>query len=720
MKYKANHAHISNDRRSASVVPGLAGNDAVLRLEIDKDTFADFNIRDLVRFSVATPWRLETANCDGISVSSGDGVIRIVLPQAFAGIEVVLHLEFNDKGALKLEASWKRVAVSSVDFDTVFAHSMAGLSFHLPYDSARLTLPHCIYNDNPSADPERTIPKVGNIPGLGYVCEEHRLPIPGVNLQWAVEDSDLSGGSVYPHLTIFAVPSQVKENKIDSVWSMGLLKAETGYEAVSLSGGLMFDGQRDVTYAAQMQGKPYDYSYNRMEAGEIWEKTYYLCWGDEHQNGWGYRSLSQDGWMLFEPQTEAAVDINTLIDLKHNCLTSRWYENDKCAGYACFGSANDFGNLSGRPEYFLYAWTGESIKLAWCDVALGLRRGNDKFLQRGLKAADFFVRESIRNDFGMPAAYYLWEQDIWGGAWFDNYREYSSRMVGCSLSDLIDIINLLEDNEQEVPAHWHNYVDQVAGFLSQSERLTTDGIFPLKWNSEGTPSADIITSAGVPCVIALSRAAKWLDRPELLDYAEKIMKRYYQLTAETMERPFAYATLDASCEDKEAGMYFFIACMELYKQTNKQKYLHWAGMSADWIMTYVYYWEPEMHEDSICRQAGFRITGWPGVSPQNHHLDVFFPLQELAEYSRITGMRMYADGARLVLDAWSHGVCIQPGDYGFSVPGEQGEQYYQTNYSQAPGAIGRPQDWRGGMSRWNPSWIIAEVLTACLYFEKLN
>ncbi|MDD4683377.1 MAG: hypothetical protein PHQ55_09455 [Eubacteriales bacterium] len=42
------------------------------------------------------------------------------------------------------------------------------------------------------------------------------------------------------------------------------------------------------------------------------------------------------------------------------------------------------------------------------------------------------------------------------------------------------------------------------------------------------------------------------------------------------------------------------------------------------------------------------------------------------------------------------------------------------NYSQAPGAIGRPQDWRGGMSRWNPSWIIAEVLTACLYFEKIN
>ncbi|UUZ85142.1 hypothetical protein LJK88_17120 [Paenibacillus sp. P26] len=39
--------------------------------------------------------------------------------------------------------------------------------------------------------------------------------------------------------------------------------------------------------------------------------------------------------------------------------------------------------------------------------------------------------------------------------------------------------------------------------------------------------------------------------------AEAAMQRYYELHAETFERPFARSTLDAKCEDKEAGMYFF-------------------------------------------------------------------------------------------------------------------------------------------------------------------
>ena len=86
-------------------------------------------------------------------------------------------------------------------------------------------------------------------------------------------------------------------------------------------------------------------------------------------------------------------------------------------------------------------------------------------------------------------------------------------------------------------------------------------------------------------------------------------------------------------------------------------------------------------------------------------------------YASATGDQRYAACARLTLDAWSHGVCVQPGDFGFTVPGEQGEQYFQTNFSQAPDSLNRQQDWRGGMARWHPSWIIAEVLSAGLYYK---
>ena len=99
---------------------------------------------------------------------------------------------------------------------------------------------------------------------------------------------------------------------------------------------------------------------------------------------------------------------------------------------------------------------------------------------------------------------------------------------------------------------------------------------------------------------------------------------------------------------------------------------------------------------------------------QNHHLDVFFPAYELADFGRRIGNTRYERLGRLVFNAWSHGICRYPGEWEHDVPGEQGEQFYQTNYYQGP--FDRTI-WRGGYNRWNPSWIIALVLEAALRFR---
>ncbi|MFC7106283.1 hypothetical protein ACFQQB_41240 [Nonomuraea rubra] len=39
-------------------------------------------------------------------------------------------------------------------------------------------MPGVLYNDNPSSDPARKVPRIP------YVAEEHRLPIPAVNAAW--------------------------------------------------------------------------------------------------------------------------------------------------------------------------------------------------------------------------------------------------------------------------------------------------------------------------------------------------------------------------------------------------------------------------------------------------------------------------------------------------------------------------------------------------------
>ncbi len=79
----------------------------------------------------------------------------------------------------------------------------------------------------------------------------------------------------------------------------------------------------------------------------------------------------------------------------------------------------------------------------------------------------------------------------------------------------------------------------------------------------------------------------------------------------------------------------------------------------------------------------------------------------------------YAEMGKHVSDALTYGVSTRPGEYGYDVIGEQGEQYYHTNYFQIkyPIILKCTMNYRGGMQVWNPSWITAQVMQAALRFE---
>jgi hypothetical protein len=663
---------------------------------------AFFPLPRLLSFSRGRPWGLCPARVKDPEISRDNGGVAVHLPGAFGEINAGLRFYFDTAKGLVMESEWENRGPAVKD-------AMAGLCFPMPWsEGAKFTLPHCLYNDNPSADPERIIPKVGTAPGGGYIAEEHRLPIPALNIQWR-------SGDTFPHLSIFSEPSSVMGD-FDSPWTLGLLKEEKGYTPAALSGGVMFNGEKDLIYNAKAGHCDYPYEYNTFSTGDIWKKRHYLSWDDDKAWGMAFRSLVKEGWNIYNPKTEPAMDREKLAELKHNCLVSRWCQDGEAAGYLTFGSANEFGNISGRPDYYLYAWTGECIKLAWCDIAWGFRKNDRNAIERGSAAVDFFVRYSIQPGSKIPTGYYMVKEKKWGGsAYRSEPPAYSSRIAGSSLSDLIDIMELLKSSGRPVPPSWEEFAARVCGaFFTDPGCLNEAGLYPLMWDAEGKPQNQKITSAGIPCAIALAKAGAYFGSKSWIDYAAGIMEKYYKTTVKTMEYPFAYATMDARCEDKEAGMYFFIAAMELYKQTGEKRFIDWAGIAADWIMTFLYFWEAPLRPGSPCAKEGFRVSLWPGVSVQNHHLDVFFAPVELWEYGRITGDPMYQDCAWSVLEAWSHGVCEKPGDWGFTVPGEQAENYYQTNYSQSRPSPDRRKEWRGGASNWNPSWIIAEVLSACL------
>lgn len=165
-------------------------------------------------------------------------------------------------------------------------------------------------------------------------------------------------------------------------------------------------------------------------------------------------------------------------------------------------------------------------------------------------------------------------------------------------------------------------------------------------------------------------------------------------------------------------MFFFLAAHALYEVTGEDCYRDWAAVAADWILTFVYFWETGFKPGAYCADKGFRTTGWPGVSVQNHHLDVFFPCWEMASFGKKANLPFYERMGHLVADAFSHGICTTPGEWGFDVPGEQSEQFYQTNFfmSTYPELLYWVEQWRSGIRIWNPSWIIAQVLRPAIEF----
>lgn len=587
---------------------------------------------------------------------------------------------------------------------------------------SKITLPHIIYNDNPSAVPEKIVPHIGKEPGGGTIVEENRLPIPGINAEWMQEE-------LPSYITLLSIPQVVTGDDMD-YWSMGVIKEEDGMTLTALSGPLMFNGVKDVYYGGRNTPLPWLKGYRTIRAGEGISKEFCLAWGqlDEivekskyDNHGKAFRNLVDLGYEILQPKAERCHTLDEMIYYKKQVLDSRYYKDEDCCGYTTFGSANHFGNISGRPEYFLYGWTGQCIKLAWCECFLGLTTEDTFRYERGFEIVDFFVRNGQHKEIpGLFYGYYMIEKQEWRSVWNKPEAPIASRIEGESLSDLIDVIMLMKEHGKEIPEHWIEAVKNGCAFLMDEKYQTEDGIYPMGWEKDGSIGNSDKNGAGMPCVLALIKASELFDDYVLLEYGKSKYSIYAELHMKNFKIPFAWATMDAKCEDKEAGLYFFETAAEIYRLTGLVKYMNWAEITGDWILTFVFFWETGFQKDTLCAKKDFKTTGWPGVSVQNHHLDVFFPSFEMYRFGALSGIKKFEDMGKNVCAAMTHGVCTEKGEWGFDVIGEQGEHYYHTNYFQLtyPNVMKYTSHYRGGMQNWNPSWITAQVLSNTLKFKK--
>jgi len=689
----------------------------VLSFQDAEGEYLRFDFMRLITYSTAQPWELVPVPWRLIAAEQRADACMYIFSDSRAEVEM--------RGSASGQAACLQLKISN---RSTFDWPHFSCALQLPVISrepCKVVIPHVIYEDNPSADPDRLVPHIGQTPGEGSVFEEHRLPIPAVSVEWGSEGCG-------HFLTLLSQPEVITGDDAD-YWSLGALCAAQGMTLAALSGPVMLNGRKDMTYGGQCAAVPFTGGYRTLAAGESLSKTIYLQSGIPAGAGKGFQSLVRLGYEVLQPKTKPAHLLEEMIAYKKNVLDHRFHEGPRSTGYICYGASNSFGDISGRPEYYLYAWTGQALKLAWCDCVLGLKDREDFRFRRGVAAADFFVRYSQAEVRGLRRAYYYHQSDSWGlpgkGSAAGNYAAekrngktvevISSRMQGEALADLIDIMLLLRESGQNVPDGWEAAVGECCAFLMNAQYQTQEGIYPFSWHPDGRIADPLISAAGVPCLSALVKAYRYFGRKDYLAYAAGMYAVYADLHMRTFDRPFARATMDARCEDKEAGIAFFLAAHELFKATCEQAHQTWAEIAADWLLTFVYFWNTGFRPGSLCARQDMNTTGWPGVSVQNHHLDVFFPTFELYEFGQLTGSDRYMQMAGHIRNGLTQGVCTYPGEWGFSVVGEQGEQYYQTNFGQhgqADGLEGQRQFWRGGMYVWNPSWITAQILSNSLKF----
>ena len=650
-------------------------------------------LQSFLRHSCARPWQLQETEKLQTTPVMQDAAFLLQLHTSQYALD--LHFSSRD-GVFFLQATWNILQPLN--------DAVLGLVLSLPAAS-RLTIPMSLYNDNPSTPPERLAPHFPPVAGASLVLEESRLPIPAVNAEW---------DGVF--FTWLLLPG--------GQWSLGAERPASKHCELTLcSGALAFNGQHDKVYSYKGEVRDCTAGYQNYAPGDTLQKSFAWNWGTCTEPGWGFRDLAQSGFTLLQPQATPVLDRQEMIERKMAALRERW------AGDGYLTCMPD--NIYRRPPYFLYGWTGQSLRLAYCDLRYAKLSGRRDGIDRAFRCLDFFLNSDNEPLPGLRYNYYYLEEDKWC---VSEGTGFSSRALGETYADLARILLYCRKSGLDYPSGYQDALRRGVDFMLA--HCLPAGVPPKYWDLSGQAAHHQATSAGTSYLQAIWGLFQLTGEHKYRLAAEDFLERFWNLGGSSFDRPFACSTLDSGCEDKEAGIPFFVAAAEAWRLTGDEHWRTYAEVTADWLLTWVYFWDVPLRPDSICARHGFKTTGWPTVSVENQHLDVFFPAWEFYRFGRDCGSERIRKMGETVFQAWSHGISSGAGDWMFPTPGRQGEQFFQTNWVYTLRQEKYPEPYRryfrkygfnqnnayemnslGGYNPWDTSWIIALVLDAALDWE---
>ena len=617
--------------------------------------------------------------------------------------------EFTDRysfeyGAIKVVRRWHHASAQKQG--TVTLASVVRVPVG---DDPRSMFPGILYNGNVGTYPTSPVPRLLHIPNARSVFEEHRYPVPFVNLE-----STVAKRRVYASL--LTVPGKVPQAHLgsDQWWSLGLeFRWDGTVDLMSLSGAVATNGMNSTVYGNLNGFDPYEDAYIDVVGDTTFEKTFYIDCGIAPRVGYSFRETVQKALEVFKPYDTPRLSMKEAMDLKLEFAKAIYREEpDGAAGFPFWPEYLGIGT-----QPFMYGWVGGNLGVAYGLLNAAKRSGNETYRQMGMKTINFYVDRVQRDTPGLLFQDYYQLDKKWSPgrfgvvAWPDSV---SARQFGENMDQLADCIIWGKANKVPEAERWQKVLAEAGDFLATTKRHR--GLYPRSWYPDGRPvgwqegkepPSDAITAAGAYFVAPLAKLYQLTNDKRYLDTAESVLRAYYDEYGRDLHISYSGATLDAAATDKEAGWGFLHGAITLYEVTKKPEYLEWAHDAADWVLTWYVMYDMQLPPSSPLH--GFvNTTGWTMISVQNEELDMWgqYIAPDFYVLGKYLNDKRYQDVGITLFYAPTQAIARPGAMFGLKLVGMELEHFTHTNCTYI-----RNGAWRG--SFWSSG--ILWTLTATLY-----
>ncbi|MGD1156552.1 MAG: hypothetical protein ABSA41_12055 [Terriglobia bacterium] len=608
--------------------------------------------------------------------------------------------EFLDRysfeyGAIKVVRRWHHAspqAQSPISLVTVVRVPVG--------DDPRTMLPGIIYNGNVGTYPTSPVPRLLYVANAKGVFEEHRFPVPFVNLESTVAKRRL-------YTSLLTIPSKVPNGHLgdDQWWSLGLEWRWDGtVDLLSVSGAVATNGMNSTVYGNLNGFVPYEDAYIDVKGETTFEKTFYIDCGIAPRVGYAFRESVQKALRILKPVDTTHLLMQEAMDLKLRHASDIYHEEpDGTAGFPFWPLY-----LGWNPQPFMYGWVGGELGVAYGLLAAAERTGNQNYRRMAVNTIQFFVDHVRRDTPGLLFGDYYYLEKRWEPGQFGNVvwpNSVSARQLGESLEQLADCTLWAKAHHMAEADRWQKLLMEAGDFLVTTQRYK--GMFPRSWYPDGravgweegkNPTAAEITAAGAMLVSPLVKVYQLTGDKRYLETAESVLRGYYDAFGHDLHISYSGATLDAAAEDKEAGWGFLHGALAVYEATKKPEYLEWAHDAADWLLTWYVMYDMQLPPSSPLH--GFvNTTGWTAISVQNEELDCWgqYLAPDFYRLGKYLGDQRYQDVGRTLFYAPTQAIARPGAMFGLKMIGMELEHFNHTNCTYIRGGAWRGSFWSAGI-----------------------